>query len=92
SMIGFFIYLELIHYKDYLKLIKSLLKLVMINIPLLIYLVLYLHFQNYWWESGSNLKNLLYVAFYGSISCIITLIFYIIFKVPFLEAIFKKHK
>ncbi|MCR5732619.1 MAG: murein biosynthesis integral membrane protein MurJ, partial [Sphaerochaetaceae bacterium] len=46
SMIGFFIYLELIHYKDYLKLIKSLLKLVMINIPLLIYLVLYLHFQN----------------------------------------------
>lgn len=90
SSLGLVIYLIIIRYEDIKALIISIIKLMIINIPLLLYLLCYLKLQNGWWMSGSNFINLLYLSFFGSLSGLITLIFYIVFKVPFLEALIKR--
>ncbi len=84
---GVVIYLILIHFDQLKAVLVSLVKLAAINIPVTIYCVAYLMLQNGWWSSGSNFRNLVILVALGSLSGIITLAFYIICHVPFLEAL-----
>jgi len=81
------IYLVLVHFRYLYRLVLSLLKLSLLNLPLLVYLLLYMKFQNGWWRSGSSFRNLFYLAAFASPACLIVLVTYIVFRVPFLAAL-----
>lgn len=88
---GFGILLLFIKVKgfDFKKWMKSISKLVLCNLPLLIFCLVIKSLRLTYYMQGTTIKGLLLTVALGLLMIVITLISYIIFKVPFLRALKK---
>lgn len=72
-------------------LFKGLGKVLLANIPLLVLCLLYGMLEMTWYESGSNLRNLLYLAMLGVVGVATTLLSYSKANIPFLRLLTGKN-
>jgi putative peptidoglycan lipid II flippase len=66
-------------------LFKGVLRVLVANIPLLAFCILYSLFDLRWYETGSTLVNFCLVALLGGVGVAVTLLSYNIANIPFLR-------
>ena len=85
STIAVLIYLPKIKLFNYPKFFKEIVRIVAANIPLILAAGIIFNLKLTYHVNGSNLKAFCITASLGILLVCITLIFYIIFKIPFLS-------
>ncbi len=87
GIVLFFLKIKGFEYKPFFK---ELLKILLCNIPLVVLCVVIKHLHLSYYAQGSTLKGLLITVALALSMVIVTLISYIVFKVPFLRALKRK--
>ncbi|MGD1823500.1 MAG: murein biosynthesis integral membrane protein MurJ [Pleomorphochaeta sp.] len=70
---------------DYKEILKTIIKTITANIPLIVVLILYKMYCPVWYISGSNLKNLIILLIIGIVLLLVLLVSYTLFKIPLIQ-------
>lgn len=92
SSVGFIILLSMEKGLSYIALIKDIIRISLVNLPLVILAALYMHMGFDFFTAGSTLHNAGMTLFFGVIFSLVVLISYIFFHVPFLEGLLRNKK
>jgi len=71
----------------YVKLVKSLMRILIANVPFILAVWVYRHKASLWWQNGSTLPNALHLGVVIIVSMVIVLASYLLLKVEFLTAL-----
>lgn len=90
SLVGAAVLLYMEKELSYGELLRDIIRLTLINLPLIIASIIYMGLGFDFYSEGSTLHNALMTLLFGVLFCLIVLVSYIVFHVPFLEGLKRK--